>query len=141
MQGGDELSIVSFLAALGREESTHVWATESLTSLVLTVSPPPVLPAGCGMTPTELAFNNPASLCLSEFGDVLLDADDLALPTERADGEATAPLDCLDGVSDRTGRNMSSRSAKSSSSTKSKENRNTYSLNTAYKTKGLNSQT
>lgn len=82
------------------------------------------------MIPIALALNNPSSLCWSEFGVVLLDAEDLALPTERANGEVTAPLDCLDGVTDRTGRNVSSRLARSSSSKKSKENVNIYSLNT-----------
>lgn len=64
---------------------------------------------------------------------MLLDAEDFTLPTERADGEATAPRDCLDGVTDRTGRNVSSRLARSLSSKKSKKKRNVHSLNTAYK--------
>lgn len=87
------------------------------------------------MIPTELALNNPSSCRRSEFAVVILDAEDLALPTERANGEATAALDCLDGVTDRAGGNVSSRLARSSSSKKSKENRNTHSLNTANKPK------
>lgn len=94
--------------------------TQSLTSLVLTVSPSPVLPAGCGMTPAELALSNPSSLCWSEFGVVLLDAKDFALPTERADAEATPPRDCFDGVTDGTG---TSRLARSSSSKKSRNSK------------------
>jgi len=96
-----------------------------------------MLPAGCGMTPTELALNNFSSLCWSEFGVALLDAEDLTLPKERADGEATAPPDCLDGVTDRTGRNVSSRLARSSSSKKSEENRNICLLKAAYTTNGM----
>ena len=87
------------------------------------------------MTPTELALKNPPSLCWSEFG-VVLDAEDLALSTERANGEASAAVDCLDGVTDvseRAGGYESSRLAKSSSSKKSEEHGNIYSLFTVYK--------
>ena len=68
------------------------------------------------MKPTELALNNPSILCWSEFGGVL-DAEDLALPTERANGEAAVErLDGVTGVIERTGWNVSSRLARSSSS-------------------------
>lgn len=67
------------------------------------------------MTPAELAFNIPSSLCRSEFG-VSLDSLECALLTERANGDATDTVGGLVGVIELTGTYTSSRLAKSSSS-------------------------